>query len=427
MTLFDLAARNVARRRKRYAPAFFNLALFGLVFTVLAGVGDSALANLEARAEVYYGGQGTLLTYRLDEAGWDDAARPAAEVADRLRSLAWVRGVQARHVFRQPGTEVVADGRSSALRLVVGVDDEPGLADRYDLAEGRPRPGRQEVVLPASTTRQLGLRSGDPVTLSLRTYPGQRNTVRLTVAGIYHDDPVFGRGVAFADRSALNLWSAKPAAYASENPLWIEGSLTADRLTEVQRLLEKDGALWAHPADKRLFLKQYLTEHWSGQKSVLFSLEDHTKDLQAALTALRWGLQGVSLLLLAAAALGLGSTLRVLLHERTVELGTLRALGMTEERAFGLLVLEVELVASAAVVSGGILGVLTLQGLSSIDLFQYSMIEPLLKNGSLGYRTSILPGLTAWVFALVTVYLVARPLVLPSVVGPPARALGGLE
>jgi hypothetical protein len=127
MTLAGLALRNAARRRRRYRPAFVNLAFFGLAFTVLAGIGDSFLTNLESRAVVYYGGQGTLLTYQQHEGFWDDAARDPSELAANLRGLPWVRGVGLRHVFRQPGTDLVADGGVVSLRLVVGVDPEPGL------------------------------------------------------------------------------------------------------------------------------------------------------------------------------------------------------------------------------------------------------------------------------------------------------------
>lgn len=427
MTLFSLAGRNVWRRRRRYLPALVNLLAFGAVFTLLAGVGDAALHNLLSRATVYYGGQGTLLTYRLENGQWDDTARTPAEVKALLADLPWVKAVAARHVFREPGTEALADGRSAPLRLVVGTDPEPALADDLDLAEGRAVAHPDEILLPQAVAARLNLHPGDSLTLSLRTYPGQRNTARLKVAGVYRDDPVFGRGVAYVDREALNHWSAKPAGWASENPLTTDGALTEARRAEVQAHLAKAMDLWAHPNDKKVFLVKYLTETWQGPKSVVFNLDDHTKDLSLAVAALRGALDAVALLLLLVAALGLGSTLRVLLHERTLELGTLRALGMTEERTFGLILIEVELVAILAVGLGTVLGHLCLLALSEMVLDQSFMIDPLLKDNSLGYHTTILPALLAGLFALVTVYFVARPLVARHAMGPPARALGGGE
>jgi len=86
---------------------------------------------------------------------------------------------------------------------------------------------------------------------------------------------------------------------------------------------------------------------------------------------------------------GITNTYRMVVYERTSEIGTLRALGMQRPQVRNLFLLEAVFVALGGVFVGFALGVFVMFGLSFLDLSSWKDFNILLKDNRLQFQVDL--------------------------------------
>lgn len=243
----------------------------------------------------------------------------ASRVAERARQVPGVAGAVPRVVFEA----VVNNGVDELPVKAVGTDprqDSSVLALQEGVESGRYlESGREEAVLGRGVADLMDLQVGDTFTLILRNRGTSFEAVDLTVAGILNTpDAVVNEGFVYL-------------------PLDIAQRLTGLGTAATEILVAGRGGYAAAP-----LLRDRLA---SGLSQTGPSLDFHTWETAASavleMSKSKQSAMGLIVGFIIVLA-GLGVTNNVLLagFERTREIGTLRALGLTEAQVIRVFMLE---------------------------------------------------------------------------------------
>lgn len=212
----------------------------------------------------------------------------------------------------------VVHGAESVRARGIGYEpttDEKVFPRTYWKVSGRlPEPEADEITVSPSVARLLDLKAGDRVVLQVRTHHGAINALEVTVSG------VLSTGNTALDSLGVLV------------PMALTKKLTqADAPTHVSVRL-------AHRSDAPAF-KQTLAAAM-GSTAEVTTIQEETADLIRLQGVRRKVLDLVVFILLALAGFGMANTFLMAAYERTREVGTLRALGMTEGAVAGLFLAE---------------------------------------------------------------------------------------
>lgn len=226
----------------------------------------------------------------------------------------------------------LAAAGSEALRVVaIGYDParDPAVFPRthWKVQGNYPAPEGHQISVGPRIARLLALAPGDRLVLQVRTHEGAINALEVTVSG-----------VVTTQNAALDMMAIfVPAALVSE-------LIAADRTTHLSvKLRDRDEAP-AFASKLRAVLGKADVVTW----------EDETADLLRLQQIRRRALDLVMFILMALAAFGIANTILMAAHERVREIGTLRAMGMTEAGVLRLFLVEGALLG----VLGSLLGAL---------------------------------------------------------------------
>jgi ABC-type lipoprotein release transport system permease subunit len=320
--------------------------------------------------------RGSLQVYHLNQ---DDISVVFRALQDT--GLAENRTVM-RTLFGEKGM-IYFNGDALRLKYVIGIDwdREAFYLDKLDYVEPplEPLSGETGILISAPAANALGIRRGDSLILEAETYAGQKNTGEFTVTGVVNDSTIFGYHKVYISRTALNRLLGYGADDCSSIGLFLgdRGRIEAARVSLFDELSKhvQTGPL----VFDRDELFREVNTGWEGVKIFVLALPvylSEVSDLLNAMNILTYFLYVMMLLIILVSA---AVTYRLILHERTRELGTMRAIGFHEADVVQVLVLEtVELgfvslaagFAFARLVNWG-LGFLSFSWFPSFEIFLY--------------------------------------------------------
>ncbi len=364
--------RSLRVHATRYAFVVAVVALGFAFITVASSVSDGMRRGVTTSALRHYAGH-------LFVMGRDKGAGSMMVVDDPEAVSAAIRdaGVPAERTIRRvhefDGATVFFQGDGVRLKDLFGVDfaAEADLFRSFDYVSGEY--GRDwtsnTIVLSQPTADRLSVAVGDRVVVRAENRDGQIDTRTLVVRAITADADLYGYARAYVDRETLaSLLALDPAEYSvlgiilpdlADAPLW------ADRLYDAlaSRLPTGD------PIDSRSDMTAEFRSSWEGVRYFTFALPVYVGEVTNLLDAMEASsyvlLAAINLVVLAAVAV----SFRILLHDRTRELGTMCAIGYTRPVLLGLLVGEAALALAVGVGAGFLLalGVTRLLGLAGFD------------------------------------------------------------
>jgi len=395
MRFMILAFRNLSRQKRRSFLLGGAIAFGILIVTFANGFAGGLASNLEQNfsqllgGEIFIQGVEKLPSGQRVQVISDDAALSAAISVSRIPTKSVTRSSTFLGTF--------FFHNNSAVQEVVGVDfnKTAPLRDRLTLVEGsfEGMKNPHGVIIGQQTAQRLKARTGDTVLVQLRTITGQMNVAEFLVAAVSHDPGVSVSFAAYANRAYVNeLENLPPDAYQQLGILLSNPGGTDEAASRLTRALSQRVALLPplpkavtdNPMGSMLrqhnenpmgammadLMRQASEGSYQGTRYRLSTIDDVLGRLQipqiiAAINAVAFV---VLLILFLIIVVGVINTFRIVLNERTREIGTMRALGMQRGRVRALFLLEALFLFVGGTIAG-LVGAALVMALTSLAHF----------------------------------------------------------
>ncbi|MCR5289527.1 MAG: FtsX-like permease family protein [Treponema sp.] len=382
MFYFCYAFRSLFERYRQYRSLFIVCTVaIGIIFSVLL-LTDGMIDALRGKAKQYYGGDVQFL------GGLPDHKEITDDVYFKVKSVVPAHIKLFRRFDYNEDTTFYFEGVSVSIRMMKGVEfsAEKDLFKQVTLAEGK-IPETTDVgalLISQPVARKLGVHIGDSITVFTKTKDQYNNTGELIVYGIFKDSSMFGMYTAYMNASDLSTLSGykqghfdkigffKPHGTFSVPELrYLYSSLSKqfDMVPLYTLKWELDDNIDDHKYDKAMY--------------GLIPLESNNEELSMLISAMQLVVMMVILPLLLIVAFGIGSSYRVIVLKRTVETGTLRAIGMRPSGIIRVFVVESFLLLMAGFVAGLVLNACILAVVSRFNLSFIPAFDIFLQGGHL--------------------------------------------
>jgi len=385
-TFIAIAIRNLvqARRRTLVLSAALALvtALLVLLLSLSAGLSDTLLraATTLSTGHVNVGGfyktkptEASPLVRQADRVErLVEANTPGLDYAvDRTRGFARLISPTTSLQVGLTGIDIVEESAfSQRIRLASEseyVDDGAGevVGDLQGLAE----PGT--VLLFAAQARRLGVRTGDRLTVVAETPQGARNSMDLEVVAVAKDIGFLSNFGVFVHHDAVRTLYNLDDDVTGAVYVYLDDHESSHAVMERLRgVFEAEGfELLEHDATP--FFTKFGTvagQEWTGQRLDLTVWEDEVLFLTWVLTAVDTVSYALVSVLVVLIAIGIMNSMWIGVRERTNEIGTLRAIGMSRGRVLVMFLLEALFLGAFSTAVGGLAGAILAIGLDAASI-----------------------------------------------------------
>lgn len=323
----------------------------------------------------------TLMSGHVNVAGWykpkatsgapvlDDSAGVRKLVEENTPHLAYV-------IDRSRGWARIVSETSATQAGPAGIDvaEEGRLFETLALAEEREyrEGGRAEVLgdprklvepntimIFATHAKDLAVTVGDTVTLSIDTLSGARNTIDARVVAVAKDLGMMSSWNVYMNKeSVAKLYQLDPKTTGAVMVYLDDVKRAPEVMEHLRKVLTDEGyAVMEH--DPQPFWMKFDTvsgEDWVGQRLDLTTWEDEVSFMKWVLQAID-GLSAMLIsILLVIIVIGIMNSMWISVRERTGEVGTLRAIGMSRRRVLVMFMFEAMLLGLASTSVGAALG-----------------------------------------------------------------------
>lgn len=291
------------------------------------------------------------------------AVAPDAEQVDRLRG--WAKVVSPTGAFHAALSGVDID-EEARLRDVLQVVD--GSLDALQPTADGPS---NAALLFERQARRLDAKVGDDLTLSADTVGGVRNTADLRVGAIVKDVGSLSALTVFVPKGVVRtLYGLDPDASGAIQIYLKDPDQAPAVMRSLRSALQADGHRLMRHQPQPFFMKfeRVISEDWAGQKLDLTTWRDE-------ISYMLWILKGFSTIrwlllsgLLVIVVIGIMNTMWMVIRERTREIGTVRAIGMSRGGVLSLFLLEGLGLGLIASVVGAIIGAMAIAALNAAEI-----------------------------------------------------------
>ncbi len=444
-----LAARNVRRQPHRTIALGGAVAFSALVMTLILGFVNGMDLAIQDNVTLYSGGHVLISGYTASWSGRlqnrfadDNVAKTVESTNSDIRTVSPIAQSRATVVF---GTREI----QLTLRGVDWVKDQL-YHDSLILAKGdwKGLENSRTMLMSAQTADRFGLSVGDQVVVRLNTASGQQNVTDYKVAAIYDDGAAGGMNtafVAFGDLTAdLNMKSneqqqiavfLKNSTDAEKAAQTIMGELSSKGFTVSRGSASNTGSSNAAPSQDSSTNADSFTSSLSGMGASVATpsgasqaanrhlspgaavyhvstIQELAGEIGSALGSIRWIGYAVFILMLIVSATGISNSYRMVLLERTKEIGMLRCIGYKKKDVFSSFIWEGILLAGGAALVGVVLALPIGFGIGFIPFNPHGDFGAALVQGHLRFAPTLSQLLLILVFvtivAIAAVFLPAR-------------------
>jgi putative ABC transport system permease protein len=387
--------KSVTRRMGRYGFLVVMIAVGIMAVTLVQAVTVGMSENVIEGSARYLGGR-YLVVGRESGSYSNSVQGPGRIVAAMERAGFKPSTVVKREIAGDNEPTLFFNGQSFKVRRVSGVDFEaeaPIFAKLAFSAGGvAGLKGTNAILVSRQVSERFGVRLGDEITLSLKNNSGFLDSAPLVVRGIFRDASIFGYYNCYVDFGVLSRLMGEDADRMSALGVYLKAAPGPSAQTaELMTKALADSGLPTFPSltSKDDADAQAAKGGWQGLRYGVLPVENY---IDAKVMDLIRAIQLVSYLFLAMMLViilvGMRNTTELMIRKRTKEIGTIRALGMSEGGARRLVMGESLLVASIGFLIGLAAAVAALLVLQYIPFDWSDGFDIFLKRGRLSWQLS---------------------------------------
>lgn len=247
--------------------------------------------------------------------------------------------------------------------------------------------GKKGFLISENLKKKLGIKLGDKVSFKyMSKYSGEIEVEESEVNGIFKSTDKFKENFIFLNGEKIyKIFNEDiPKDYGSDS--FNKADDLYDSLAKNYELLEK--AKTSDELDKLKRLERtYKSDRPAYSVETMYETAERVLAIQYALSLITWL---VGLILFFIILIGVVNTLRMTIKERTIEIGTLRAIGMQARDVKNGFILESLLLTLVSCGFGIIFGIVAIKILGSIEFDSSNPLSFILKNRKIYFRFSIL-------------------------------------
>lgn len=411
MTTLRMALRNISRQKKRTillgGAIAFGVMIITLVGSLTAGLASAANDTFTdlLGGHIYIAGREVSESGRLTLiVGENEPLEEALSLVDaQIREIRFRSAASGEIIFGSRTTTVSLDG--------VDWEAEPTLYETLELVAGEIGSVSDErtVIVPEPVMEELGVQIGESVLIRVTSVTGQRNVGDFVIGGATPDAGTFGLGSAYVNRAYLNSLigmttdqyqrvnitvadtdEIEAVAAAIERELLLLGKINPAESDE-----EEDSGPGGHMGGGLMFggsgfsTQVEEAQQWEGTQFRVTTINDVMEPVMTIVNILNQASLGLFLVLLIITMVGLLNTFRMILIERTREIGTIRAIGMQRGQVRNMFLLEALVLAVGGAIAGlAAAGVLALI-LGNIPMSTNTPLVMFLDGGTFAFPVNV--------------------------------------
>jgi putative ABC transport system permease protein len=419
-----LALRNLLRQKRRTTFLAAAVAIGFAVVVILLGFSDGLVSNLKSNLSHAFGGQ---VFVKAEE--WNQYGKIVSKISQPGQidqALEAIKGSIQSFSRRSTVESTVVFGSRTARVSLSGVEwdrENNFRANLVAVAGSVPTSlGPDQILLNADTAFKLGASVGDDLLVKFKTLDGQQNVLDFTVAAVIKT----AGGGLFSQDSYLTLSQANqmlglgPLEYQALN-IYLKDMSQQEQVAQSleKTLMHVSHALVSLRADQKSdanpmqkMLDQMLgenadTKKWIGSQYSVSILDDFMSNFVSLISAIQGIALVIFLIMTSVTVIGISNTFRMILQERTVEIGTLRALGLRQKGILILFLEEAVAVMVLGLLGGGLIALVIEFLLSGLPLGGEQMASMFLLQGHLSFQPGILELMSAILIILASGTLAA--------------------
>ena len=393
LTILRIAALNLNRQKKRSFLLGGAIAFGVMVITLVNGFAGGFVDNIRENMSQLFAGHLFIQGYEKPESG-----RVIKMIRDdsSLQNLLDSYELPARSItYRSEieGAAIIFAGES-IVQTIVGMDWDTAdvLRERLVLREGSVQALLDEpagLLLNEKTAEQLDLAVGDSMLVQGQTVTGQQNVSEFLLVGTIVDSGLFSGFAAYAHLDYVNVFKNMEVGSYTTFGVLLEDMETMDsesdkfyeELTDNLNMLPRtEGGDGFRDLNKEL-----IQSEWQGTRFHLSTINDFLAGIDNVARAVIIAGLVVALILFTIVAVGITNTFRMVVYERTREIGTMRALGFQRSQTRLLFLVEALLLSLSGVTAGMILAVIGRFGFGLIDFGKDTPLFIFLDDGHLSF------------------------------------------
>lgn len=461
MLLQKIALKNLSRQKRRSFLLGGALAFGILILTLVNGVVGGMLTSIERNfsnitvghiffTEIERTSNGRVVMSIEDDGplleAIDRLEIPVTYIARRtmyqgtmvfagesaLRSLAGVDWTEERQIAEtlemlagttegMAGSDGILISEGVAEKLSLIPKDEPD-AKTMQAWDALPKPEREAKLAAWREARNEAIRQsvGESVLVELSTIYGQQNLGEFRIHGIFRTQ--FDM-YAYTDRTVLNRLAAMPDDGYNQFGAFLEDFGQVD-LQTLRLYRELASQYDLYPLEKLTgkglgtVVSEARQTGFVGRQFVITNINNELGSFKSIFTTVQYVAIGFFVVLLLVIMVGITNTFRIVVYERTREIGTMRALGMQRGSVRSIFLFEALFLSLGGVTAGFALASLILFVLGRINWNVMTEVSYFFDSGRL--LVTIDP-----VQFLVTVLIVSGLTLLAALI--PARRAARLE
>lgn len=365
--------------------------LSSVVGTIVLGTTAGLQSAIRSKARTYYGGDLLILGYTSAHTSRiDDSEHILDVVSDTATELDLIQTAVRSSYLQPEDISLFHAGNYFGQRRIVGVDwprEQSNLQAMHLVSGVIPNDESIKVALISTVTaRELNIGVGDEVVLSILSDRGRINTEDFVISGIFDETSFFGF-TTYISRSDLNELrevdsrEVTEIALSLQNPSTTNQSTAARSLTQAMR--QENIRVFEPMLDRQRYNEEVSVER-SPREYGVATLAAMTSEIEDLISAIRLIAGGIVVLFLLIIMTGISGAFKMIVWDRTQEIGTLRAMGMSRSRVAMLFLGEAAILGIVASTTGLPIGIALLGTISAtVSMPETNLTSVLLIGGKL--------------------------------------------